>query len=344
MPCYDYSQGRLEYYGLIFPGEAVLPKNNIILQRTPIIGWHNQDWNLFWSACKTLASQISTPQYVFIDATWDPFVMPNAEIVQHIKTLQTIFSASKICILSSRAQHFYDNLPGCVYFPLFLIINYPDIQTRPKQGRIGCLNRRNAAHRVWLMHHLLDQQLLDPAQDSYSVAFTNIYSNHYCDIDSLLDIKWFNQAQQKWPVQIQTHPDNFPNDYGISHPAWHTGIVLITETEVDQNTLLCEKTAKGILSRSCFSVYMHEVGYRVLEDLGFAPRFFDQHAQEFDIQPIVDICKNFASAQDAIAYSHDHQDQIDHNFEWFAHNQGPIHSRPWFAQWQPKLTQALKTL
>ena len=344
MPCYDYNQGRLDYYGLIYPGEVALPSDNIILQRTPIIGWHNQDWNQFWSACKTLASQIAAPKYVFIDATWDPFVLTNSEIEQHIATLQSIFGKSKICILSSRAQHFYDDLPGCVYFPLFLILNYPDIQTQPKRGRIGCLNRRNAPHRVWLMHHLLEQKLLDPEMDCYSVAFTNIYSNHYCDIDTLLEIKWFNQAQQQWPTQIQTHPDNFPNDYGISHPAWHTGIVIITETEVDQNTLLCEKTAKGILSRSCFSIYMHEVGYRVLEDLGFAPRFFPRHAQDFDIDPILDICRQFVTEQDAIDYSHNHQGQIDHNFAWFAHGQGEVATRPWFNRWHPKLTQALQRL
>jgi hypothetical protein len=190
------------------------------------------------------------------------------------------------------------------------------------------------------MHHLLHQGLLDPAQDSYSVAFANLYTNTYCD----LGINWFNHAQRQWPPQIQTHPDQFPNDYGISHPAWHTGIVIITETEAGQNTLICEKTAKGILSKSCFSVYMHEVGYKVLEDLGFAPRFFARHAQEFDIEPIVEICKNFATAQDAIDYSQQHQQQIDHNWAWFAHQSGTIQSRPWFARWQPKLNQALQSL
>jgi len=344
MPSYNDDQGRLVLYGHTFPGEVVLPSNNIILQRTPFTGWNSGNWDTFWLACHTLSKEITVPEYVFIDASWDPVALTNDEILAKLSQLQSIWRNSKVCMLSSKAQHFYDSLPGCVYFPLFLMLNYPDIVSRPKAGRIGCLNRRNAAHRVWLMHHLLDQGLLDPSQDVYSVSFVNLWTNTYFDLNSHLDIKWFNTAQQRWPAQIQTHPDQFPNDYGISHPAWHTGIVIITETEANQNTLICEKTAKGILSKSCFSVYMHEVGYRVLEDLGFSPRFFARHAQEFDIGPIVEICKNFATAQDAIDYSRQHQQQINHNWDWFAHQSGTIQSRPWFACWHPKLNHALESL
>jgi len=344
MPCYNYIEGRLVFYGDTFPGKVVLPSDNIILQKTPFTGWQANDWDTFWLACCALSNEITAPEYVFVDASWDPVTLSNQAITQKLAQLQSIWRNSKICMLSARAQHFYDNLPGCVYFPLFLILNYPKIVSRPKSGRIGCLNRRNAAHRVWLMHHLLDQGLLDPNIDSYSVSFVNLWTNYYFDLNSHLGIDWFNAAQRQWPPQIQTHPDQFPNDYGISHPAWHTGIVIITETEVGQNTLICEKTAKGILSKSCFSVYMHEVGYQVLEDLGFAPRFFARHAQEFDIDPIVEICKNFAIAPDAIDYSRQHQQQIDHNWDWFAHQNGTIQSRPWFARWQPKLNQALQSL
>jgi hypothetical protein len=50
----------------------------------------------------------------------------------------------------------------------------------------------------------------------------------------------------KWPASIATHPDDFLNDYSINHPAWHTGIAIITETEPDEHTIVCEKTGKGI--------------------------------------------------------------------------------------------------
>ena len=346
MPCYDYGQGPFTYCGMVYQGEAVLPADNIILQRTPFTGWGGQDdhWSRFYTACAHLASSITTPRFVFVDASWDPFVMPNLEIVARLHDLEEIFVGSKVCVLSARAQHFYDELPGCLYMPLFAMINYPEIQHRPKQGRIGCLNRRNAPHRVWLMHHLLDQNLVDAHRDVYSVSFVNLWSNSYVDVDSVVGTSWFNSAQLKWPSQIQTHPDNFPNDYSIDHPAWHTGIVIVTETEVDTNTLICEKTAKSILSKSCFSIYMHEVGYCVLTDLGFEPRFFTDHAQHFDIQPIINICRQFDTADCAIDYSHQHSSQIEHNYDWFAYGSGTVQSRPWYARWKPKLQLALDQL
>lgn len=347
MQCYNFENGVMQPYGQIYPGSAVLPENHIVLQRTPI---HSPDinnafWQPFYEACRTLSGQIAAPQYVFVDGSWDPIHVDNTAVVDFLNNLRQIWPQSRVCLLSAKAQHYYDAIPGCVYFPLFAMIRYQDLHHRPKAGRIGCLNRRNAAHRVWLMHHLLDQQLIDPERDVYSVAFTSLWSGHYMDVDNRVGgITWFNEAQRRWPTLIQTHPDDFPNDYGTSHPAWHTGIVIITETEVDQKTLICEKTAKGILSKSCFSIYMHEVGYRVLEDMGFAPRFFEHHAQEWNIEPIEKICRDFASADDAIAYSYDHQQQIDHNFHWFGDPEGPINTRPWFARWQPKLQQALDCL
>lgn len=346
MTCYSFEQEKFDNYANYWPGQAVLPDSHIILQQTPFhnVNAQGRCWKTFFSACRDLAQQISTPTYVFLDASWDPVYLSNTEIAAYLASVQEIFNKSKVCLLSARAQHFYDNIPGCVYFPLFLMLDYPNLQWQPKKGRIGCLNRRNAPHRIFLMHHLLDRQLIDPQRDVYSVSFTNVYSGNYTDVDSAANSKGINQAQLQWPSQIQTHPDNFPNDYGITHPAWHTGVVIITETEVDQNTLICEKTAKGILSRSCFSVYMHEVGYRVLEDLGFEPRFFPDHAQDFNIKPIVKICKMLPTADDAIAYSQQHQSQIDHNFSWFAPGQGAMQSRPWFNRWHTKLQQVLDNL
>lgn len=343
MSCYIFQNNHLHpYINSAFVGAQFLPNNHIVLHNTPVLSptLDLHRWHEFFAACHELRKEISAPYWVFVDAAWDPVHLDNNSIVAYLNSLRDIFCNSRVLLLSSRAQHFYDHIPGCLYWPMFAMLQYHDLYQRPKTGRIGCLNRRNAPHRVWLMHHLLQRKLLDPNQDSYSVSFTNLWDGHYIDVDSTLGIDWFNAAQMQWPTQIQTHPDNFPNDYGTVHPAWHTGVVIITETEVDHRTLICEKTAKGILSRSCFSVYMHDVGYCVLEDLGFAPRFFPAHAQEFNIKPIVKICKQFDTAADAIAYSHDHQCQIDHNFEWFGHDK-PIQTRPWFARWYPKLLDTL---
>lgn len=342
MNSFNLVDGRFEPYNIPYLGEPVLPTDGILLQRTPItIDSNNQNsWDIFWEACRTLKQQISTPKYIFVDAAWDPVKINNEQIHLARERLEKIFVGSKICILSAAARHYYDDLPGCVYFPLFLMIDYPDLQFRPRSGRIGCLNRRNAGHRVWLMHHLLDQQLIDSSRDIYSVSFTSLYTNNYWD----LGIDWFNEAQQKWPTQIATHPDGFLNDYSIDHPAWHTGIAVITETEPGEDTIICEKTAKGILSKSCFSIYMSETGYRVLEDLGFRPRFFDNHAQDLDIQPIIDICKTITTESQALEYRQQHMDKIQHNFDWFAFKIGGFQSRPWWTKYEPKLRQVLDNL
>jgi hypothetical protein len=337
------AKSKLILHDQPWPGSAVLPDNHIVLANTPFSGW--PDWDSFVSACCDLAKQISPPAWVFVDASFDPVMATNHTLTQYIEGLKEIFPKSKVCMLSANAQHFYDNLLGCVYFPYFLMHNnHGELNHQPKAGRIGCLNRRSALHRVWLMHHLLYQRLIDPRRDIYSVSFTNIDSGEYQDVDYLLNVTGFNQLQQQWPTQIQTHPDGFPNDYSIDHPAWHTGIVIITETLPDSHTIMSEKTAKGILSKSCFSVYMSEAGYRVLEDLGFEPRFFTTHAEDYNIDPILDICRNITTEQQALEYRNLHLDKINHNFEWFAYAQGELNQRPWWPKYQLKLNAALDML
>jgi|688.fasta_scaffold133131_3 hypothetical protein len=347
MQIFNFSDGKFYLGHGDWPGQSVLPADAIILQRTPFT--NDIPWELFWSACCQLQKEITAPEWIFIDACWDPFRLSTNAITQARQHLNEIFPRSKICVLSAKAQHYYDNIPGCVYFPMFLMMPYPDLNFRPRSGRIGCLNRRNAAHRVWLMHHLLEQKLIDPDRDVYSVSFTNIFTNNYHDIG----IDWFKDAQRRWPARIATHPDNFPNDYSIDHPAWHTGIAIITETEPGVDTIVCEKTAKGILSKSCFSIYMSEAGYKVLEDLGFQPRFFPDHADEFssgpngfniNIEPILNICRTITTESQAMEYRQQHMDKIEHNFKWFGFRQGAFQTRPWWQNYEPKLRQALDSL
>lgn len=341
MTCYDYSQGRLTNIGYQFAAQPILPDNSVVIQRTPFTVWETNEWPLFFKACENAAQELRQQEFIFIDASWDPVSLNNDDLIVNLNRVREIFSKSKVCMLSARAQHYYDNIPGIVYLPLFLMVNYHDLVERPRAGRIGCLNRRNAFHRVWLMHHLLEQKLIDKQRDVYSVAFTSVHSDTYYDHPCW---DWFNQAQRQWPARIETHPDNFPNDYTINHPAWHTGIAIITETECGDNTLICEKTAKGFLSKSCFSVYMSEAGYRVLEELGFRPRFFAEHAEYNNIEPILKICRDITTESQALEYRHQFIEQISHNFDWFAYKQGPFQSRPWWPRYRPKLQQALQTL
>lgn len=338
MQCYNFLDPDFSLGTTPFAAESVLPTDSILLEQTPFTYGH-RSWETFWLACRELAQSVQ-PTWVFVNACWDPFRLDNDSIQQRRQQLAEIWPGSKICILSARAQHFYDDLLGCLYFPLFLFIKYPELYVRKRSGRIGCLNRNNAAHRVWLMHHLLDQKLIDPDRDVYSVSFTNIFTDTYNDIG----VDWFNTAQRRWPAQLSTHPDGFPNDYSIDHPAWHTGIAVITETEPGADTIICEKTGKGILSQSCFSIYMADVGYRVLEDLGFEPRFFPDHAEDFNIEPILNICRTIITESQALEYRQQHMDKIQHNFDWFGFRTGTFQSRPWWDRYEPKLRLALDSL
>lgn len=328
------------------PAAAVelLPGPFAMLHRTPFID-PQTNWDNFWTACKELRTQIGNIRYLYIDAFWDPVPLSNDEIISRRQELMDLWPETKVLILSARAQHHFDDLPGCLYFPMFLMHPLPPLIELPRAGRIGCLNRRFTAHRIWMMHNLLDQQLIDSERDVFSISFVNIYDNQtWFDVDGQIGTNWVNQAVRQWPPQIQTHPDNFINDYSINHPAWHTGIAIITETQPGANTLISEKTAKGIVSKSCFSIYMGEVGYRLLEDLGFEPRFFHSHAENFDIQPVLDICKTITTEAQALDYRSQHLDQIHHNFSWFGSLQEPFADRPWFALFRPKLKQALERL
>lgn len=341
MQAYQLENGKF-FATSDFLGRSILPSNSILLERTP---FNYGAWPEFFTACVDLKNQISTPEWVFVNAAWDPVKISNQTLQIQRQELQAIFAQSKVCVLSARAQHFYDDIPGCVYFPQFLAINYHTLEVQKRSGRIGCLNRRNAAHRVLLMNTLLEQNLIDDAKDIYSVSFTSLYSDtYYQDLEKEVGVTGIDQAQRRWPKQIATHPDNFFNDYSINHAAWHTGVAIITETEPGEHTIICEKTGKGILSKSCFSIYMSEAGYQVLEDLGFEPRFFPDHAEDYNINPILDICKNITTESQALEYRQLHMDKINHNFDWFAYESGELTSRPWFARYKPKLSQALDSL
>ena len=86
---------------------------------------------------------------------------------------------------------------------------------------------------------------------------------------------------------------------------------------------------------------MSEAGYRVLEELGFEPRFFAEHASENNIEPIKQICRQFDTESVAMDYRQSQIHKINHNFEWFS--KGPVLG-PWYNKYQPKLQRELNCL
>lgn len=321
----------------------MLPDNSIVLMGTPYTIVDRCPWESYYKNLKILRDQSVNDTFVFIDATWDPLLISTQECIDHLAATKEFFPSAKVAVLSSRCQHWFDNIPGVIYYPAFGAIVYdsPIFQTRSK--RIGCLNRHNSPHRLWLMHSLLSEKLIDSDRDVYSVGWTNPYDlNAYGKISQLISSRIdLDEEIKKYPPQIATHPDNFPNDYTINHPAWHTAIAIVTETRPGETTLLSEKTAKAIISKSCFSIYMAEAGYRVLEELGFEPRFFAEHASEANIEPIKKICRQFDTESAAMDYRQSQMHKIMHNFEWFS--KGPVFG-PWYVQYKSKFQQALEYL
>jgi hypothetical protein len=321
----------------------MLPDNSIVLMGTPYTTIDRTSWANYYKNLQTLKDQSITDRYVFIDASCDPLWFSNQAMLDHLAATKEFFPNAKVAVLTSRCQNWFDDIPGLIYYPFFFNIIYNSYEPRPRAGRIGCLNRQNSPHRAWLMHSLLSENLIDSSRDVYSIGFANPYDlTFYCRLSSFIENRHdLDEAIQKYPPQIATHPDNFPNDYTINHPAWHTGIAVVTETHPGDKTLITEKTAKAIISQSCFSIYMAEAGYKVLEELGFEPRFFPDHASETNIEPIIQLCKTIDTESAAMDYRQQHMDKINHNAEWF--NQGPVFG-PWYDQYNPKFQRDLDRL
>lgn len=320
----------------------VFPDRSVIVGRTPFT-LYQIEWSDFLHSCYQACQELGQYQYVFMDATWDPIRPDNTEIVQRLGELQSMLPNSKVAVLTAHAQHWYDNIPGVIYFPFFTMTDYGPIQHQPRRGRFGCLNRRPTLHRIRLMYNALEQNLLDASKDIFSVRFVNLYTNTPYNFESS-GYEWMAKELQNWPIEIASHCDGWPCDYTISHPAWHTGIAIITETEPGDRTIICEKTGKGILSKSCFSVYMADVGYKVLEDLGFAPRFFADHAEYDNIEPLLRLMKDIDSETAALDYRQQHMAQIEHNYEWFGIETNDFWQRPWYSRYESKLKAALANL
>ena len=321
----------------------MLPENSIVLTGTPYTRLDRNSWGDFYKNLQILRDQSVTDTYVIVDASWDPLLISTQDCIDNLSLIKEFFPGAKVAVISSKCQHWFDAIPGLIYYPAFgaIVYNCPTHHNRSK--RIGCLNRQSSPHRLWLMHSLLSEKLIDPDRDIYSMSFANPYNlTAYGNMDSFIEDKHnVNNEIKKYPPQVATHPDNFPNDYTIKHPAWHTAIAVVTETHPGENTLISEKTAKAIISKSCFSIYMSEAGYRVLEELGFEPRFFADHASETNIEPIKQICRQFDTESVAMDYRQSQIHKINHNFEWFS--KGPVLG-PWYDQYKPKFQQALECL
>ena len=314
----------------------LLPDNSLTLFNFAKHAGTNSNTALLSQGLKQLPANVD---YVFIDDSYDPVILSDLKIQATIELVAQHFTNSHVIFLSSKCSHYYSDEKHILWYPFFLLTEYPTV-IQPKQRRIGCLNRRNALHRIWLMHNLLSQGLIDHDRDIFSIAFANVYNHHRLDdrIDEWVgnDNTNYNKLIAQYPNSIATIPDNFPNDHGILHPAWHTAITIVTETECDKLGIITEKTAKAMAARCCWIAYTGSDCIRVLTNLGFETQLFDQHATGRNIDPIVQVCRDLGTESAAMDYYHSKLPQIEHNKQHLDHG--------WLTQYVPKLKQALGLL
>ena len=156
----------------------ILPDNCVVLDNTPVV-FRAGSWTNAHRKLQMLKDQGVTGKIVFINGTHDPITYSNRELHEQLDTIKNYFPTSKIVLLSSRVQHWFDNIPEFIYVPYPLQLGYIHHTFKPRQKRIGCLNRNNTAHRVWLMHNLLKQNLLRSDCDVYSMSFEHIHNKNY---------------------------------------------------------------------------------------------------------------------------------------------------------------------
>jgi hypothetical protein len=330
--------------GLVF---SILPRGSAIIH-TGLPHYEFVDFDSWEHQVK----QLPLGYRFFIDHSYDPVKISNSDILCLLDLIKTHHPGSDPVFLSSKCDHYFAEIPGVVYFPYFFFSNFKNLPVQPRSKRIGCLNRNNTPHRPWLMHNLLSRGLLDQGRDIYSVSFASPYDlASYTDVDGWLQHTQVNHLLRQYPPQIATNPDGFPNDVStVDHPAWHTAVTVVTETEPGDCTMISEKTSKAIVANCCWTAYMSESGYQLLEAFGFAPRFFEQHAEGTNIDPIIDICSTLDTEAVAVDYRNQFLHQIDHNAKWYGNSAELVEQHkilqsqmasPWYSRWFPKFQQSI---
>lgn len=259
-------------------------------------------------------------QFIFIDASYDPVRLSDNEIQELIDYTKKLNPVSRVVFLSSRCSDYYTDNIDILWYPVFMLRSYESNTLPTRSKRIGCLNRRNAPHRVWLMHNLLSQQLIDHDRDIFSISFANIYDGRRGRMNDWIAISQEDALAIKlYPDSIATVPDNFINDHTTAHPAWNTAVTVVSETEVGNLSLITEKTAKAISAQCCWILHTGQDQLDVMKSLRFELSMFDQHATDKNIDPIIDICRTLDTEESALDYYYSKKHLIDHNSLWLKH-------------------------
>lgn len=318
----------------------ILPKNSVVLQNVLKHGNINLKPQELTQGLKTISVDA---EYVFVDDSSDTVAFSDLEILFALELIKQQFGNCKPVFLSGKCSHYYSAHKNIIWYPKFLLWDYPT-QHRPRQKRIGCLNRRNAPHRVWLMYNLLEEGIIDHDRDIFSISFVDFLDkNHTADIDGWIKKPGtnYNSMIKQYPDTIATMPDHFSSSVGIDmtteHPAWHTAITVVTETECGDLAMISEKIMKAIAAECCWIAYTGVDSIRVLNDLQFDTKLFEHHASGTDIECIRQVCKMIDTQDLAMDYRHSRRHQIQHNKQHLV-------SEEWLKHYVPKLESVLNSL
>jgi hypothetical protein len=226
---------------------------------------------------------------LFIDFSADPCNLPVKDWKDIIDTLSKKRGQPVYC-LSSDCRLWQNPVPRLIYWPYWLFVDYQPVPSQ-RQGRFSCLNRRTTEERSRVMARLLDHGLLCPKHDVYS-------------------IRWPDKSRS----DFATHPDDWPNDHTINHPAWATHSTLVIETCQQPWGIITEKTRKSFESQSGAIFWNSTASYQVLGDFGF-DLDYAKHA-DTDPTPLIDHVRALQDPADCQNWYHNNISHWKHNRSW----------------------------
>jgi hypothetical protein len=244
---------------------------------------------------------------IFIMAAADPFCLEQDQILD-ITTIISQKTNKKIVWLSGDCRHYKKTIPNSVYFPFWLAIR-EKFEQPPQQRsfRFSCLNRRPADHRDRVMSTLIKNNLVNFELD-------------------VLSIRYRGNSES-----FATHPDDWPNDHSIAHPAYQAHLNIVTETMPWERGIISEKTTKMFESETAGIIYNSPASIEVLRDLGFEIDYVT-HASLDDITPIVNLLTQLQDPKDCESWYWQHIKHHQHNRQQFISSAWADHFEPWFKQ------------
>lgn len=251
---------------------------------------------------------IDIPEHViFIMGATDPFCLDQDQIYD-ITTIISKRTNKKIIWLTGDCRYYKTLLPDSAYFPFWLAIKENFAQPPQQRSfRFSCLNRRRATHRDCLVNTLNEYKLLSADLDVLSIRY---------------------QANSE---NFATHPDDWPNDHSISHPAFRAHLNIVTETLPWERGIITEKTTKIFESETAGIIYNSPASFEVLRDLGFEIDYVT-HASLNDITPIVTLLTQLQDPRDCESWYWQNIKYHQHNRKQFVSSAWADKFESWFKQ------------